>query len=137
VGARNEGAGRDWDRARLTARPQATGLLYLELSCGCALCFAREETLAAKNRAALGGLKRNCGFPPALRAGGHGLTLSETASRTLALRLTTFAALGLILEILVVKKVLLPRGKYEVRSAIYAFEDAILKLRHGLVSPST
>jgi hypothetical protein len=31
-----------------------------------------------------------------------------------------------------VKKVLLPRGKNEVRSAIYTFEDAILKLRHGL-----
>jgi hypothetical protein len=31
-----------------------------------------------------------------------------------------------------VKKVLLTRGENEIRSAIYTFEDAILKLRHGL-----
>jgi hypothetical protein len=67
-----------------------------------------------------------------LRAGGHGFALLKTAARTLTLRLARFATLGLVLEILIVEKVLLPRGKNEIRSAIYTFEDAILKLRHGL-----
>ena len=30
------------------------------------------------------------------------------------------------------EKVLFTRGEHEIRSAIYTFEDAILKLRHGL-----
>jgi hypothetical protein len=50
----------------------------------------------------------------------------------LALRLTRLATLRLILEVLIVEKVLLPRGEDEIRTAIYTFEDAILKLRHGL-----
>jgi hypothetical protein len=43
-----------------------------------------------------------------------------------------FAALGLILEILVVEEVLFSRCEYEIRVAIHAFEYAVLKLRHGL-----
>ncbi len=50
--------------------------------------------------------------------------------RTLALVLAGLAALGLVLEILVVEEVLFSRRKYEIRSAIHALEDAVLKLRH-------
>ena len=97
-----------------------------------ALRLTGKEAFAAEYRTSLGRFEGNRGLPAALRAGGHGFALLETAARTLALRLARLAAFGFVLEILIVKKVLLPRGKNEVRSAIYTFEDAILKLRHGL-----
>jgi hypothetical protein len=50
----------------------------------------------------------------------------------LALGLASLAALGLILEVLVVEEVLFSRCEYEIRVAIHAFEYAVLKLRHGL-----
>jgi hypothetical protein len=63
----------------------------------------------------------------------HGFGFGETASgRSLALGLASLAALGLILEILVVEEVLFSRCEYEIRAAIDAFENAVLKLRHGL-----
>jgi hypothetical protein len=63
----------------------------------------------------------------------HGLGLGETGSgRALALGLACLAALGFILEILVVEEVLFSRCEYEIRAAIDAFENAVLKLRHGL-----
>jgi hypothetical protein len=49
-----------------------------------------------------------------LGAGGHGLRLSEaTATAALSLGFTSFAALGFVLEILVVEEVLLSRGEYK------------------------
>jgi hypothetical protein len=53
----------------------------------------------------------------------------------LALCLTSFAALGLVLETLVVEEVLFSRCEYEIRSAIAAFKDAVLKLRHIYFAP--
>jgi hypothetical protein len=51
----------------------------------------------------------------------------------LALGLACLAALGLIPEILVMEEVLFSRCEYEIRVAIDAFENAVLKLRHGLI----
>jgi len=68
-----------------------------------------------------------------LRTLSHGLGFGKTGSgRSLALGLACLAALGLILEILVVEEVLFSRCEYEIRAAIDAFENAVLKLRHGL-----
>ena len=53
--------------------------------------------------------------------------------RTLALGLAGLAALGFVLEILVVEEVLFSRCEYEICSAIYALENAVLKLRHSTV----
>ena len=97
-----------------------------------ALGFARQEAFPAKYRAPLRRLERNRGFPTALRAGGHGLAFGKTAAtRALAFALTRLAALGLVFEIFIVEEVLLSRGKDKFRSAIYALEGSILKLRHG------
>jgi hypothetical protein len=67
-----------------------------------------------------------------LRAGGHGFRFGETAGRrrTLPLGFTPLAAFGFVLEVLVMEEVLFSRCKYEIRSAIDAFEDAVLKLAH-------
>jgi hypothetical protein len=67
-----------------------------------------------------------------LRTGRHGFRFRETTrgGRALALGLASLAALRLVLEILVMEEVLFSRCKYEIRSTIDTFEDAILKLRH-------
>jgi hypothetical protein len=67
-----------------------------------------------------------------LRAHGHGFGFGETAfGGSLALGLATLAALRLVPEILVMEERLFSRCKYEIRAAVYALEDAILKLRHA------
>ena len=92
-----------------------------------------QEALTAVNRTPLGRFERNRGFPAALGALRHGFGFRKTGSRrTLALGLACLAALGLVLEILVVEEVLFSRCEYEIRAAIHAFEYAVLKLRHGL-----
>jgi len=98
--------------------------------------FAAQETLTAEDRTALRGLEGHRGFAAALGAqsGGFGLALS-TARPSLALVLTGLAALGLVLEILVVEEVLFSRREYEFCSAVYALEAAILELRHILPIP--
>jgi len=103
------------------------------LACPNSLRLTRQEALTAKHRAPLRGLERHRGFPPALRAGGHGFALLKPTAGTLSLGFATLAALGLVFEILVVEKVLFTRGEHEIRSAIYALEDAILKLRHACI----
>jgi hypothetical protein len=72
-----------------------------------------------------------------LRTGGHGFRFRETTrgGRALTLGLASLAALRLILEILVMEEVLFSRCKYEIRSAIDALKDAILKLGHNPISP--
>jgi len=100
-------------------------------------CGARglpaQEALAAIDRTPLRRFEGNRGFPAALRALGHGFGFRKTRSgRTLALSLACLAALGLVLEILVVEEVLFSRCEHEIRAAIHAFEYAVLKLRHGL-----
>ena len=53
----------------------------------------------------------------------------------MTLGLAILAAFRLVLEILVVEEVLFSRCKYEIRSAVYALEDAILELRHSNCAP--
>jgi hypothetical protein len=50
----------------------------------------------------------------------------------LAFSLAAFATLGFVLEVLVVEEVLFSRCEYEIRSAIYTLEYAVLKLGHGI-----
>jgi hypothetical protein len=81
----------------------------------------------------LRGLEGNGCLPTALRAIGHGLGFGETGTgRALALRLASLAALGFVLEILIVEEMLLSRCKHKIGTAIDARETAVLKLRHGL-----
>jgi len=90
-----------------------------------------EEALTAINRTALGRLERNGGFPPALRTDRCCFRpLRAGTCRSLPLRFARLAALGFIFEILVVEEVLLSRRKNELRPAIRAFDDSILKLWH-------
>jgi hypothetical protein len=84
--------------------------------------LAAQEALAAINGAALGGLERNRGLAPALRARGHGFRFGKTPTpRTLALLFASLAALGFVLEILIVEEVLFSRCEDEVRSTVSAF----------------
>ena len=100
---------------------------------GCTGCFAAQETFAAVNRTPLCRFERHRSLPAALGTFCHGLGFRKTGSgRALALGLAGLAALGFIFEILVVEEVLFSRCEYEIRAAIDAFENAVLKLRHGL-----
>jgi len=94
-----------------------------------------QETFAAIYRTALSRLERHRGFPPALRTGGHRLRLGEPARRPLTLRLAVLAAFGFVLKILIVEEMLFSRSKYEICSAVYTLEDAVLKLRHINCAP--
>ncbi len=95
-----------------------------------------EEALAAIYRPALGWLEGYRGFPAALRAGGHGFRLGKARGRgTRALGLAILAALRLVFEILVVEEVLFSRCEYEICSAVYALEDAVLEIRHINCAP--
>jgi hypothetical protein len=80
----------------------------------------------------LGGFERHRGFPPALRAGGHGFRLGKTAAATLALGLAGLAPLGFVFEVFVMEEVLFSRRKYKIRSAVYTLKNSVLKLRHNL-----
>jgi len=105
----------------------------VELACGGACSFATQEAFPAIDRTSLGRLERHSCLPPALGALGSGFRFGEAGTGgTLALRFTRFAALGFILEVLVVEEVLFSRCENEIRAAIHAFENAVLKLRHGL-----
>jgi len=109
------------------------GATPLPLARGGARGLAAQEALPAVNRTPLRRFKRNRSLPAALRAFGHGLGLRGTLTgSSLALGLACLAALGLIPEILVVEEVLFSRCEYKIRAAIHAFENAVLKLRHGL-----
>jgi hypothetical protein len=62
----------------------------------------------------LGRFERYRGFPPALRAGGHGLRFGETATAALALGLTGLAPFGFVFEVFVMEEVLFSRRKYKI-----------------------
>lgn len=108
---------------------------------GCRLRCGRRglpllEALAAKDRTPLRRLEGHSGFFPAPRtrsAGFHLLVVAAIGGTVVrayllrALGFTVLAALGLVLEILVVEKKLFPGRKYELRSAINALEDPILE----------
>lgn len=88
--------------------------------------FPVQEAFPAKYRTSLCRLKRHRGLPPALRTGGHGLRFGKaTGRRTLTLVFTSLAALGFVLEVLVMEEVLFSRCKYEIRSAIDTLEDPV------------
>ena len=109
-----------------------------QLSGGGACCFPAQEAFPAIHRASLGWFERNRSLPATLGAFRGGFGLRETGTgRTLALGLTNLTALGLIPEILVVEEVLFSRREYEIRATIHAFENAVLKLRHGLFPVTT
>jgi hypothetical protein len=103
--------------AKVAERPK----VHFEMSWFLPRCRSRksrglpaEEALAAIYRATLGWFEWYGCFPPALRAGGHGLRFGETTTATtLPLGLTGLAALGFILEVFVVEEVLFSRGKYK------------------------
>jgi len=83
--------------------------------------FAAEKTFATIDRPALSGFEGYRSFATALRAHGHRFGFGETsAPRALALGLAGLAALGLVLEVLVVEEVLLSRRKNKICSAIHA-----------------
>ena len=93
--------------------------------------FSVQEAFPAKDRTPLRGLEGNCGLPAALRTGGHSFHFSKTrGTRTLALVLAGFAALGLILEVLVMEEVLFSRSENKIGATIHALEDAVLKFWH-------
>jgi hypothetical protein len=101
-------------------------------------CFPAEEAFPAINRPALRGFEGYRSLPTALRTHGHGFCFGKPRTRRpLALGFAILAALGFILKILVVEEVLFSRCEYEICSAIYAFENAILKLRHISPCPVT
>lgn len=99
-------------------------------------CLPAQETLAAVYWPALSWLEWYRGVPTALGAGSHRLRLAKARGRTaLALCLAILAALGFVLEVFVVEEVLFSRCEYKVCSAVNAFEDSVLKLRHSSCAP--
>jgi hypothetical protein len=71
-----------------------------------------------------------------LRTHRHCLGLGETAATgTLALGLTGLAALGFVLEVLIVEEVLFSRRENEISPTIYTLKYSILKIRHGHSAP--
>ena len=81
------------------------------------------EAIPAKDRPALRRTEGNCGFTPALRTDRSRLhsprRRSALARTTLPFGFAILAPLGLVLEILIVVKLLLARGKDEIRTAVH------------------
>src|SRR5579862_8273565 len=97
--------------------------------------FSAQEALAAEYRTALRRLERNSRLPAALRTTRHGLGFGVAARGALALGFTVLTTLRLVFKILVVEEVLFSRCEYELCSAVYTLEDAVLKLRHSNCAP--
>jgi hypothetical protein len=91
------------------------------------------ETLAAENRPALSGPERHRCFFAALRANSAGLNFRMSRARGRKsqdrhpLCLATLAALGLVPELLVVKKKLFAGGEDKICAAINALEHPVLE----------
>jgi hypothetical protein len=96
--------------------------------------FARLETLPAEDRPPLCGSERYRRFPSTLRTYGRRLYPPRTRRGPIASGLPSgFAAsatLRLVLEVLLIIKLLLARGEYEIGSAVRALQHPILKFRH-------
>jgi hypothetical protein len=82
------------------------------------------ETDTAQYRPALGGLEGNGCLLAALRTGGPCLWTNPLTT-TNALRLALLTALGIVLELFVVEKDLLARGKDKLRPAVDALQYSI------------
>jgi hypothetical protein len=93
------------------------------------------KAFAAENWAPLRRFKRDGGFLTALGAGGASLRLVEGLLPGLArdsehsdpFRLANLATLGLVLELLVMKKQLLAGGEYKVGTAVNTLQDLVLE----------
>jgi len=97
------------------------------------------EAFSAKHGAPLRRTKRNCGFLPALRAGGLGLRSLDgvTLARALGtLGFAVLAPLGLVLEALVGEKHLLAGGENKLLTAFRTFQNLIVVF-HTLLRGST
>src|ERR1051326_360845 len=83
--------------------------------------LAAEEALATIDRAALCRFERHRGFAAALRTRGHGFGFGKApAAATLAFLFAGLAALGLVLEILVVEEVLFSCCEDKIGSTVHA-----------------
>lgn len=107
---------------------------HFALSGGCS--SARLETFPAKNGAALRGTERNGGLFSASRARGLGLDfgiaigLSGCGGRAQdrdPLGFASFATLGFVLELLIVKEKLFPGGENEITSTVDTLQHLVLK----------
>ena len=110
-------------------------MLFIQHSMGAATssgrgsCFFLIEAFPAKNRPTLGGAEWHCSVLAALGAGGSSLDtrvvvrvargLGSAQDRN-ALGLAGLTTLGLVLELLIVKKQLFPGGKHKVSAAVDA-----------------
>ena len=89
---------------------------------------------SAQNRTPLRGTKWNCGLHSARRTLGPGFR-PDPRTPVRAFGLALLAALGIVLEILVVKEELLARGKDEFGAAINALQYLIGEF-HGRLPPT-
>ena len=103
---------------------------------GCGGRPARLETFAAKDGAALRGAERNGGLFSASGASGLGFNLRVAVGLSGCrgraedgdpLGLTSFATLGFVLKLLVVKKKLFPGSEDEITPTVDTFQHLVLK----------
>ena len=124
-------------KSRRTECPHHTCLLHLPAARlrGCR-GSARLETFTAEDGAALGGAEGDGGLFSASRAGGLGLDLGVAVGLSGCggdtedgdpFGLTSFATLGFILELFVVKKKLFPGSENEITSTVDTLQHLVLK----------
>jgi hypothetical protein len=113
------------------------GCPQLRLARGGTGCFTRLKTFAAEYRSSLGGTERNGGFASTL---GTDRGCFHTAGRTcpfgravLPFCFARLAALRFVPEFLLVVELLFAGGEEEVGAAVHAFQNPILKVRHGTI----
>ena len=114
-------------------------LYFLQLKSGAGDLPALLEAFTAKNRASLSRPKGHRGLLAALRTTGSRFSFRVGLSRRRAeycdaFALAVLAALGLVLELFVVKKQLLACGEDKVRTAIHTLQNLILEF-HGEALP--
>jgi hypothetical protein len=104
---------------------------------GSGCCPTRLKTFSAKNGTALSRPEWHSGLFPTSRAGSLGLNFREAVSLARhrrgaehrnPLSLTSFTALGLILELLIMKEKLFPGSKNKFTATIHALQHLVLKL---------
>jgi hypothetical protein len=86
------------------------------------------EAGSAQNRPALRRLERNCRLHLALRANRPRLSPHARTGACSPLRLALFTALGIVLELLIVKEKLFSGCENEITSAIYAIQHLVDEL---------
>jgi hypothetical protein len=95
------------------------------------------ETFSAEDGAALRGAERDGGLFSAARAGGLGFDLGVAVGLSGSggraedrdpLGLASFATLGFVLELFIVKKKLFPGSENEITSTVDTFQHLVLKI---------